>query len=89
MPLGPTVPSTWNLHGSSAAKGNFEELSFKLKADLSLMNASFKTAMDKVEENLELEVFEAYFNGPDGQPEGGELVEVIAHLQWIPAMLCA
>lgn len=42
--------------GFDGKDNNFEHLSFKLKAYLRIMDTAFKEAVDKVEENLVLEV---------------------------------
>lgn len=66
---------------------NFDESGFKLKEHLSIMNVAVKRAMDKVEERLEQEVFDACFNDEHGKPLV-DLLETASQLQWVLLTLC-
>lgn len=68
-------------------KDNFEQFSFTLKAFRSLMTTASKKAMDKVDENLVLEVIEEYFNDAEGSPRA-DLLEMAPRLQRVLVTLC-
>ena len=71
----------------SGKKEDFEEFAFKLKACLSIMNASHTEDLRRIEENMDVEIVESHFNDSAGDPIEG-LRERATTLQWILVALC-
>ena len=52
-------------------KEDFEEFAFKLKAYLSIMNASYTEDLRRIEENMDVEIVESHFTDSARDPIEG------------------
>lgn len=87
MAFGPTGPfhfqATKEFDGK---KEKFDDISFKSKSYLSLMNPAFASTMNNIEASLGSPVTEAHFND-DGNMQAS-LVHLATQFQWILVSLC-
>ena len=72
----------------SGKKEDFEELAFKLKAYLALMDVTYLNDLEAIESHPDTEIDDDTFKNPDGTYKR-DLVDKATTLQWLLVMLCS